>query len=671
MDDFDPTAFESMLEGDAEGEGEENDEDNEASSGTKTIKQQPFKQAILICLDVHSISDLFPSNQDTDAITWQTLMDTLCQFLKSRIISNEFDKVGFVLYGTKQTKNDFKLDNIYDILAMDFLSSRAIGDVAGMAQITFPDFDKKYGFLNDRPAASKHHQATACPISTLFRYALRTFRLHAPVFKFTRKLLLFTHRSDPCQAVPKDRPVALQLGLDLVSNNVVLDILPLALGGPHFEVSKFYGSLLDQSTAQRLNNLFEEDVTAAGTKLIGQGASQQTQTSLSLLKDLRSELKRRVVRQRVLQKVHALIAPGVEIGLAIFIIVSEATKNRPVYVEAETNRPVYAVTTWIDNDTGELLAPEEMRRYYEFGDMRIHLSTEELVRIKTELVRPSYELLPDYKMPQDSRIMLLGFKPRSVLDRRRHAYKMQVYYGFPVDAEIDGSSTLFKALVNAMSELDRVAIFAWQYRNTSNFKVFAAIPHIVEEGDANGDGMFLLPIPFSDDIRQVHINKPGVSDIQLDELTRECVDKFTSVLEALDMGEDYDPGDVSNPALAHHYQALEALALGASTIQSLEDPTEPSAAHFESVKNDLTDLSRKFAVSSAAPKKRSVQSTRSPASNNTQVDLTQVRTLYESNRLTSLTVAQLQDILRNCGLKRTGAKAQLIDRLGAYLKSKP
>eukprot|EP01056_Protomagalhaensia_sp_Gyna25_P004733 Protomagalhaensia_sp_Gyna_25__4732@NODE_463_length_3372_cov_36_305731_g358_i0_p1_GENE_NODE_463_length_3372_cov_36_305731_g358_i0NODE_463_length_3372_cov_36_305731_g358_i0_p1_ORF_typecomplete_len453_score72_28Ku/PF02735_16/4_3e33Ku_C/PF03730_14/1_1e04Ku_C/PF03730_14/1_5e09_NODE_463_length_3372_cov_36_305731_g358_i07562114 len=429
--------------------------------------------------------------------------------------------------------------------------------------------------------------------------------------------MLFTRRGDPCEYLPKDRPVAMQLGLDLVSNQVVLDVLPLAVGSERVDVSKFYGSLLDESAKQRLNNLFEEKVSDSAKQ--ASGGSQQT---LSMLKELQSELKRRAVRQRILQKIHLTIFPGVQVGLAIFSLVSEAVKSRPVLIRASDQRPVYAQTTWINNDTGELLGFAEIRKYYDIGGERVILTPEEVTKIKVQLARPGFDGFKDGTLPPDSRMMLLGFKPIALLDRHRYALKMQVYYAFPVDAAIEGSGVLMRALVEAMTSLQQVALLVWQYRNTSNFRIYVGVP----QSDDRGHGMMLLPLPFEDDLRDPKAADADVSKDHANKIAEEFgEDAFAKILEAVDLGEDFAVEGIPNPALAHHYQVLEALALGEPDVQPAVDATVPESDLFLPLESNLKDLFDKLELGSPKPKKRPVSATRSAAASGSQVDDTQLR----------------------------------------------
>eukprot|EP01054_Gregarina_sp_Poly1_P000493 Gregarina_sp_Poly_1__492@NODE_111_length_13906_cov_58_362887_g98_i0_p12_GENE_NODE_111_length_13906_cov_58_362887_g98_i0NODE_111_length_13906_cov_58_362887_g98_i0_p12_ORF_typecomplete_len125_score20_54Ku_N/PF03731_15/0_00014_NODE_111_length_13906_cov_58_362887_g98_i069727346 len=115
MEDFDPTAFEHLLAEEDEGEEEGDAGDADVSApDSKFVKQQPFKQAILICLDIHTVTDLFPNSSDSSGdanlISWKTLVQTLCHFLKSRIVSNEHDKIGVTMFGSRHSQNDYKFD---------------------------------------------------------------------------------------------------------------------------------------------------------------------------------------------------------------------------------------------------------------------------------------------------------------------------------------------------------------------------------------------------------------------------------------------------------------------------------------------------------------------------------------------------------------------------------
>jgi hypothetical protein len=91
-----------------DGEGEE--------AEALRASRQARSEVVILCLDLgHSMRE------------WLPLCGNLIEsFLKSKVIASANDQVGIVLYGTKESRNDFGLDHVHVLQQVQQLSAKLI-----------------------------------------------------------------------------------------------------------------------------------------------------------------------------------------------------------------------------------------------------------------------------------------------------------------------------------------------------------------------------------------------------------------------------------------------------------------------------------------------------------------------------------------------------------------
>jgi len=73
----------------------------------------------------------------------QQILSACLSFMKTKIISNDNDKIGIVLYGCKLSNNSMNFNNIYVFQKLDSPDALSIKTLENKSS----DFTKTYGFV--------------------------------------------------------------------------------------------------------------------------------------------------------------------------------------------------------------------------------------------------------------------------------------------------------------------------------------------------------------------------------------------------------------------------------------------------------------------------------------------------------------------------------------------
>ncbi|KAK0534714.1 ATP-dependent DNA helicase II subunit 1 [Tilletia horrida] len=318
-------------------------------------------------------------------------------------------------------------------------------------------------------------------------------------------------------------------------------------------------------------------------------------------------------------------------------------------------------------------------------------------------------------------IRILGFKPQSKLEfwmNRKHAVFL-----YPTDETWPGSKRFFASLLGSMAK-KKVFGLALCLPRTGMTPFFAAIWPREEEISSEGvqlaaPGMFMIPLPFADDMR----DKPYEATVQARD---EEIEAAKKIIKRYSYPNAFKPDTYPNPALALHYATIRAVAferelpktstiakakaqaheavkkkkrleaggedamdvdaseaaVGASALSSLsqlgsvlglarnpeeiEDKTRPDYAYFNSSEeksplikhfNELIEQAGYGNVKGAPPKFK-------------KKDEAMLREKWESDGLSKLKVTELKAALSFYKLPVTGVKAELVERLNNALDSR-
>jgi ATP-dependent DNA helicase 2 subunit 1 len=392
---------------------------------------------------------------------------------------------------------------------------------------------------------------------------------------------------------------------------------------------------------------------------------------LSLLNSLLSNINSKQTPKRAyFSKLNFELAPGLTISVNGYMLLHRQTPQRSCYIweGGEKLQKAQSETVQIDANT-RVVEKSEMKKAYKFGGDYIYFTPEELANLKNLGAKG---------------IRLIGFKPRSKLPMWASVNKST--FIFPTEELYVGSTRVFSALWQKLLDSDKVGIAWFIARANANPIMVAIIPSRKADDDSlDGppylpSGLWLVPLPFADDVREVDLSAPFREP---DELT----EKMHPILKNLQLPKGmYNPFKYPNPSLQWHYKVLQAAALEeeAPEQENFEDATIPKyrqidkrvggymAEWKELLAKKAQDLMRTRAVKreaedeDAGGSKPLAKRPRQAAGG--QMSNAQLREALSKGTLKKLTVAELKDILASKGVSAVGRKAELLEKLEQWIE---
>lgn len=219
----------------------------------------------------------------------------------------------------------------------------------------------------------------------------------------------------------------------------------------------------------------------------------------------------------------------------------------------------------VAEDTAKPVQNVEVRKAFKFGGEQITFTEEEHASIRNF---------------GDPIIRLIGFKPISMLPIWANLRPATFIY--PSEEGYVGSTRTLSALQQTLLKKQKIGLVWYIARRSATPVISALLPGAEKLGQQGEQlippGMWLIQLPFADDIRQYpeineNIRAPDV-----------LMDKMRPIVQQLQLpGATYDPSRYPNPALQWHYRILQALAMEEELPDKPEDKTIPRAKQIDKV----------------------------------------------------------------------------------------
>ena len=368
------------------------------------------------------------------------------------------------------------------------------------------------------------------------------------------------------------------------------------------------------------------------------------------------------------------IAPGLRITVKGYQVIHRQEKQRSCYVWMEGEAPQLAVgeTTKLDADA-RIVEKSEVKKAYKFGGEYVYFNPEEL---------------KDLKNFGEPCLRVIGFKDRTLLPTWA-SVKKSVFI-FPSEEDYVGSTRVFSALWQKMLKDDKMAL-AWHIARKNASPILVAILASGAPDDGGTPylpaGLWVYPLPFADDLRNVELPVTARASNGL-------IDQMRPIVKNLQLPKGiYNPTKYPNPSLQWHYRILQAMALEEEVPESLDDPTIPKYKAIakrvggyieewaESLDGEAQGLMGSRAVKREIeddddeeedrPKKRAKAAPKPKAGSQKLaggMSNAQLKQAMENETLRKMTVAELKDILASKGVSTAGKKAELVDKLEQWVE---
>lgn len=279
------------------------------------------------------------------------------------------------------------------------------------------------------------------------------------------------------------------------------------------------------------------------------------------------------------------IGPGFKISVKGYVIFKRQQPKRSCYIWLDGDKPqiAKASTTQIADDTARTIEKAEIKKAYKFGGEQIVFTPEEASSLR------------NFGEPG---IRIIGFKPLDKLEI--WASMKPSTFIYPSEEEYVGSTRVFSALQQKLLK-DRLMGLAWFIPRKNAAAVIAAIIPGAEKLSDEGEqlippGLWLVPLPFADDVRA----DPEVPVVVAPE---GLINSMRTIIQQLQLPKaQYAPDKYPNPcaliqslrrpvltylALQWHYRILQALALEEDIPEKPVDATIPKYKQINKVSSRL------------------------------------------------------------------------------------
>lgn len=235
-------------------------------------------------------------------------------------------------------------------------------------------------------------------------------------------------------------------------------------------------------------------------------------------------------------KIPLEIGPDFKISVNGYLLFKRQEPARSCYVWLGGEKPQIAkgATTLTADDTARTVEKSEVRKAYKFGDEQVSFTTDEQQSLRSF---------------GDPVIRIIGFKPLSALPF--WANMKHPIFIYPSEEDLVGSTRVFSALHQKLLKDNKMAL-VWFIPRRNAGPSLAAMMAGGEEADEHGTqtfppGMWILPLPSADDVRQ----NPETS---LNVAPEPLIDRMREILQQLQLPKAvYDPTKYPNPCeIARH-----------------------------------------------------------------------------------------------------------------------
>uniref|UniRef100_H0WZA3 X-ray repair cross-complementing protein 6 n=2 Tax=Otolemur garnettii TaxID=30611 RepID=H0WZA3_OTOGA len=606
------SGWESYYKTEGDEEEEEQDESLEAGGEYK----YSGRDSLIFLVDASRA--MFESQDEDELTPFDMSIQCIQSVYISKIISSDRDLLAVVFYGTKKEKNSVNFKNIYVLQELDNPGAKRI--------LELDQFKGQQG--------KKHFQDLIGHGSdySLSEVLWVCANLFSDVqFKMSHKrIMLFTNDDNPHGDDSAKASRARTKAGDLRETGIFLDLMHLKKPGG-YDISLFYRDIISIAEDEDLGVHFEES---------------------SRLEDLLRKVRAKENKKRVLFSLKFKLSKDIALTLGVYNLVQKAVKPAPIRLYRETNEPVKTKTRTFNVNTGSLLLPSDTKRSQMYGSRQIVLEKEETEELKRF---------------DEPGLILIGFKPLEML--KKHHYLRPSLFVYPEESLVNGSSTLFSALLTKCLEKEVLAVCRYTPRKNIPPYFVALVP---QEEELDGQkiqvtpsGFQLVFLPYADDKRKVPFPEKVTAN-------PEQVDKMKAIVQKLRF--KYRSDSFENPVLQQHFRNLEALALDLMEPEQAVDLTLPKVEAMNERLGSLVDEFKELVYPPDYNPKEKItkkkQDDEGPGSKRPKVEFSEeeLKAHVSKGTLGKFTVPMLKEACRAYGLKGGMKKQELLDTLTKHFQ---
>ena len=523
----------------------------------------PTKDLIIFLIDcspsMHQEIKESSSQKKTTPIS--TLLKVTENFLKTKIISNQNDLFGIVLFNTDKSDNEMNFDGVNVLFKIEAPNAFNIKKIKIMTQKCDPDVNKAnyrkelteiFKPFDESNSNNYLNNAMWIVHSLLKNYDKKIYK---------RRIFLFTDNDDPIKNL-QEKNICIQRAKDMSDSDITIELFPMNFNTKRFNLSNFYAQIIPA------NN--DDDPDGGNDNLLS------IEQCTDRLRELTKRIRQKEIKKRTLGRCPFFLTNNTKIYMNVYSTVKKSYKGKIYNVDAKTNKLLKGVNSIICKDTGGELYPEQVGSYQLYGNKKIPFTKEEMNKIK---------------FIEEPGMKLMGFK--SIESIKPYYNIRESYFIYPNELFSNGAGTLVDAMIKQMLNKKKCAIVKFVSRESSIVKFCALMPQAEkydEDYFQTPPGFNMIILPWADDIRS-NAEILSKNPKQLPEVNQEQSELAKKIIKKMNIS--FDCRAFENVELQKFYSTLQALALEESNIEQVEDTLQPHSEGLEKVLNGLDENFRK------------------------------------------------------------------------------
>ena len=531
----------------------------------------PMKDIIIFLIDCNLSMHQEQKENSSQKITTpiSTILKVMENFLKTKIISNQNDLFGIVLFNTTKSNNEMNFDGVNILFKVEAPNAFNIKRIKIMSLNCDPEINKMNYKKELNEIFSPIEEITNSNLNNAL-WIVHSLLKNYDKKIYKRRIFLFTDNDDPISNI-QEKNICIQRAKDMNDSDITIELFPMNFDNKRFNLSNFYAQIIP----------YNSDEDGGNDNLLS------IEQCTDRLRELTKRIRQKEIKKRTLGKCPFFLTNNTKIYMNVYSTVKRSNKGKIYTVDGKTNKLLKGLNSIQCKDTGTELYPEQVGTYQLYGNKRIIFSKEEMNKIK---------------FFEEPGMKLLGFK--SIESIKPYYNVHESYFIYPNELFSNGSGTLVDAMIKQMLNKNKCAIVKFVSREGSVVKICALMPQAEkydEDYFQTPPGFNMIILPWADDIRsnsdimaKYPKELPTVNEEQ-SELAKKIIKK---------MNISFDCRAFENIELQKFYSTLQALALEENNIEQVDDTMQPHTEGLEKVLKGLDENFRKtiFGENGGLPK---------------------------------------------------------------------
>ena len=291
----------------------------------------PTKECIVFLLDCHpSMHMLFKdSSISTKTTPLSTILKVTENFLKTKIISNQNDLFGMVLFNTAISNNEMNFDGINILFKIAAPNALIIKKIKILSQDCDPEINEEK-YKNELNEVFKPVNDIKINNLSNALWLVHSMLKNYDKKSYKRRIFLFTDDDDPI-IDNQEKNICIQRAKDMNDSDITIELFPMNFDNKRFNLSNFYAQIIPANS--------DDDLDGGNDNILS------IEQCTDRLRELTKRIRQKEIKKRTLGKCPFYLTNNTKIYMNIYSSIKKASKGKIYNVDAKTNKLLKGVNS--------------------------------------------------------------------------------------------------------------------------------------------------------------------------------------------------------------------------------------------------------------------------------------------------------------------------------------